>query len=136
MVGPLNRSENEPSVQGCRAARRSRAAGSSCSVRVVARSVSRGAGRGQVAGSWVMPAAVVGGGDRPVEGGPLGRRRWGAEHDGDRGVQHQGAAGQGVRAAVAGGEVEGVDPDPGASELDVRCRRRARRGRRTRRRGR
>ena len=92
--------------------------GAAAASRVAARSRSSGAGPGQVAGSLVMPGRGVGGDDRLVQGGPFGRRRLLPEQHRDEGVQEQRPPGEGVGAAVAGRDVERVEPDAGGAELD------------------
>src|SRR5205823_9933146 len=61
---------------------------------------------------------VVGGQDRPVQGGGFQRRQLLADQDRHHGVQEQRPAGQRVGAAVTGGDVQGVEPHPGCAELD------------------
>ncbi len=75
-------------------------------------------GRGPVVGGGLGGDArrTVSRQNRPVQRRPTGRCRLLPQQDGDQGVQEQGAAGQHVRAIVAGGQVQGVEFDAGGAK--------------------
>ena len=68
------------------------------------------------------PGPLVGGHDRLVQGGALGRGGLAAAQHRDDGVQEQGAPGEGVRPGPRRrGQVERVEVDAGGAQVDVRA---------------